>query len=66
MGLEGTLRVFSINDIFQVLGLQRKSGVLVVEGPPRRSVQPRPVPDRTGHSNVYTGGAKGLRRLQDV
>ncbi len=33
MGLEGTLRVFSINDIFQVLGLQRKSGVLVVEGP---------------------------------
>src|ERR1700737_2444875 len=33
MGLEGTLPVFSINDIFQVLGLQRKSGVLVVEGP---------------------------------
>jgi len=33
MGLEGTLRVFSLNDIFQVLGLQRKSGVLTVEGP---------------------------------
>ena len=32
MGLEGTLRVFSLNDIFQVLGLQRKSGVLTVEG----------------------------------
>lgn len=31
MGLEGTLRVFSLNDIFQVLGLQRKSGVLTVE-----------------------------------
>src|SRR5262252_8372108 len=32
MGIEGTLRVFSLNDIFQVLGLQRKSGVLTVEG----------------------------------
>jgi hypothetical protein len=32
MGLEGTLRVFSLTDIFQVLGLQRKSGVLTVEG----------------------------------
>lgn len=32
MGLEGTLRVFSLNDIFQVLGLQRKSGILTVEG----------------------------------
>jgi len=32
MGLEGTLKVFSLNDIFQVLGLQRKSGVLTVEG----------------------------------
>ena len=32
MGLEGTLRVFSLNDIFQVLGFQRKSGVLTVEG----------------------------------
>ena len=31
MGLEGTLRAFSLSDIFQVLGLQRKSGVLVVE-----------------------------------
>lgn len=32
MGLEGTLRVFSLTDILQVLGLQRKSGVLTVEG----------------------------------
>ena len=32
MGLEGTLRVFSLSDIFQVLGLQRKSGLLTVEG----------------------------------
>jgi len=32
MGLEGTLRVFSLTDIFQVLGLQRKSGVLTVDG----------------------------------
>src|SRR5512141_1234284 len=32
MGLEGTLKVFSLTDIFQVLGLQRKSGVLTVEG----------------------------------
>ena len=31
MGLEGTLRAFSLGDIFQVLGLQRKSGVLIVE-----------------------------------
>jgi hypothetical protein len=31
MGLEGTLRVFSLTDIFQVLGLQRKSGLLTVE-----------------------------------
>ena len=32
MGLEGTLKVFSLTDIFQMLGLQRKTGVLVVEG----------------------------------
>ena len=31
MGLEGTLKVFSLNDIFQMLGLQRKTGVLTVE-----------------------------------
>lgn len=31
MGLEGTLRVFSLTDIFQMLGLQRKTGVLNVE-----------------------------------
>lgn len=31
MGLEGTLKAFSLSDIFQVLGLQRKSGVLIVE-----------------------------------
>ena len=32
MGLEGTLKVFSLADIFQMLGLQRKTGVLIVEG----------------------------------
>ncbi|MGH9365267.1 MAG: DUF4388 domain-containing protein [Thermoanaerobaculia bacterium] len=32
MGLEGTLRVFSLTDIFQVLALQRKGGTLTVEG----------------------------------
>ena len=32
MGLEGTLRVFSLTDIFQMLGLQRKTGVLIVDG----------------------------------
>jgi hypothetical protein len=30
--LRGTLRVFSLTDIFQMLGLQRKTGVLAVEG----------------------------------
>jgi hypothetical protein len=32
VGLEGTLKVFSLTDIFQMLGLQRKTGVLKVEG----------------------------------
>lgn len=32
MGLEGTLKVFSLTDIFQMLGLQRKTGVLNIEG----------------------------------
>lgn len=32
MGLEGTLKVFSLTDIFQMLGLQRKTGLLSVEG----------------------------------
>ena len=32
MGLEGTLKVFSLTDIFQMLGLQRKTGVLIVDG----------------------------------
>src|SRR6266496_537835 len=32
MGLEGTLRTFSVTDILQVLGLQRKTGILTVEG----------------------------------
>jgi hypothetical protein len=32
VGLEGTLKVFSLTDIFQMLGLQRKTGVLNVEG----------------------------------
>jgi hypothetical protein len=33
MGLEGTLRAFSVTDVFQMLGLQKKTGVLTVEGP---------------------------------
>ncbi|HMF09227.1 MAG TPA: DUF4388 domain-containing protein, partial [Thermoanaerobaculia bacterium] len=32
MGLEGTLKVFSLTDIFQMLGLQRKTGVLNIDG----------------------------------
>jgi uncharacterized protein DUF4388 len=32
MGLEGTLAEFSVTDILQVLGLQRKTGTLTVEG----------------------------------
>ena len=32
MGLEGTLKVFSLTDIFQMLGLQRKTGILKVDG----------------------------------
>jgi len=32
VGLEGTLKVFSLTDIFQMLGLQRKTGVLKVDG----------------------------------
>ena len=32
MGLEGTLRDFSVTDIVQVLGLQKKTGMLTVEG----------------------------------
>ena len=32
MALEGTLRDFSLADIFQLIGLQRKTGVLIVEG----------------------------------
>ncbi len=32
MGLEGTLKVFSLTEIFQMLGLQHKTGVLSVEG----------------------------------
>jgi hypothetical protein len=33
MGLEGTLGSFSVPDVFQVLGLQRKTGILTVECP---------------------------------
>ena len=32
MGLDGTLKVFSLTEIFQMLGMQRKTGVLSVEG----------------------------------
>jgi hypothetical protein len=33
MALEGTLRDFSLADIFQLIGLQRKTGVLTLAGP---------------------------------
>jgi hypothetical protein len=33
VSLDGNLRVFSLTDIFQMLGMQRKSGMLTVEGP---------------------------------
>jgi hypothetical protein len=33
MGLEGTLRDFSVRDVFQVLGLQKKTGILTIDGP---------------------------------
>ena len=32
MSLDGNLRVFSVTEIFQMLGMQRKSGILTVEG----------------------------------
>ncbi len=37
MGLEGTLKVFSLTEIFQMLGLQRKTGILSVEARTTRS-----------------------------
>jgi hypothetical protein len=33
VSLDGNLRVFSVTEIFQMLGMQRKSGILSVEGP---------------------------------
>ncbi|MFQ5768578.1 MAG: DUF4388 domain-containing protein, partial [Acidobacteriota bacterium] len=33
MALEGTLRDFSLADIFQLIGLQRKTGLLTLKGP---------------------------------
>jgi Domain of unknown function (DUF4388) len=33
VSLDGNLRVFSLTEVFQMLGMQRKSGVLTVEGP---------------------------------
>ena len=33
MSLDGNLRVFSLTDVFQMLGMQHKSGLLSVEGP---------------------------------
>ena len=32
MSLDGNLRVFSLTEVFQMLGMQRKSGILTVEG----------------------------------
>ena len=33
MSLDGNLRVFSLTEILQMLGMQRKTGILTVEGP---------------------------------
>ena len=33
MSLDGNLRVFSLSEILQMLGMQRKTGILTVEGP---------------------------------
>jgi Domain of unknown function (DUF4388) len=33
VSLDGNLRVFSLTEVFQMLGMQRKSGILTVEGP---------------------------------
>lgn len=33
MSLEGNLRVFSLTELFQMLGMQQKSGILTVDGP---------------------------------
>lgn len=33
MGLEGTLSAFSVTDVFQVLCLQKKTGILTIDGP---------------------------------
>ena len=32
MGLEGTLQAFSVADILQMLALQKKTGILTIEG----------------------------------
>ena len=32
MGLEGTLQAFSVAEILQMLALQKKTGVLTIEG----------------------------------
>jgi Domain of unknown function (DUF4388) len=33
VSLDGNLRVFSLTELFQMLGMQRKSGILTVDGP---------------------------------
>jgi hypothetical protein len=33
VSLDGNLRVFALTEVFQMLGMQRKSGILTVEGP---------------------------------
>ena len=52
MGLEGTLKVFSLTDIFQMLGLQRKTGVLEGRG-------------RGRHVTISFLGGSGRRRRVD-
>ncbi|MFQ5669885.1 MAG: DUF4388 domain-containing protein [Acidobacteriota bacterium] len=68
MALEGTLRDFSLADIFQLIGLQRKSGTLTLKGPDdtvavtfekghivKAESESRRLEDRLGHVLIKTG-----------
>lgn len=68
MALEGTLRDFSLADIFQLIGLQRKTGALTLSGPADTvsilfekgrivgaESEARRIEDRLGHVLIKTG-----------
>jgi hypothetical protein len=68
MALEGTIRDFSLADIFQLIGLQRKTGVLSLAGPEDTvsisfekgrivgaESEARRIEDRLGHVLIKTG-----------